>query len=44
VLRSLAGELPDSQVLAAALGRYDPYAAETDREAAAEEIIGLVGA
>jgi HEAT repeat protein len=44
VLRSLAGELPDSPELAAALRRYDPYADETDREAAAEEIIGLVGA
>ena len=44
VLRSLAGALPDSQELAAALARYDPYADETDREAAAEEIIRLVGA
>jgi HEAT repeat protein len=44
VLRSLAGEPSDSQDLAAALGRYDPYAGEPEREAAAQDIISLIGA
>jgi HEAT repeat protein len=44
VLRSLAGELPTSPELAPALARYDPYADEPVRQAAAEEIIRLIGA
>ena len=44
VLRSLAGELPGPPALAGALARYDPYARQAEREAAAEEIIGLLGA
>jgi HEAT repeat protein len=44
VLRSLAGEPSDSQELAAALRRYDPYADEAGREAAAQDIIRLIGA
>jgi HEAT repeat protein len=44
VLRSLAGELPGPPELGTALARYNAYADEAERKAAAEEIIRLVGA
>jgi HEAT repeat protein len=43
VLRSLAGELPASSELAAALAGYDAYGDEAERTAAAEQIIRLIG-